>query len=296
MPARHLAGNIRPETLARFAMPVTVLLAIVVARGLADLSWTLISGPSPSSQDPAQALQQAQPMANAEIADYSAIPGWHLFGRANLIQPTPKPTAKAPETRLNLQLMGVFHAENSGKALAIIADKGNDESIYKVGDELAPGVSLVEIRRNQIVLSRKGKFEALSLPKESSPLAAPVPAAYSKQGSASIQQIDASGIAGRLRGALRERPRDLQDLAFISPYIKDNQFRGFSLRPGRNPKLLEQLGLRGGDVIISVNGTTLMNPPQAAALMADMLAQDQVDVVVLRKGEELPFTFTLNGQ
>jgi general secretion pathway protein C len=100
-------------------------------------------------------------------------------------------------------------------------------------------------------------------------------------------------MAERLRGEMMTRPRALEDIAFASPYLQDGQFVGFRLREGRDPKLLGQLGLRGGDVVTTINGSRLDSPLQGLTLLREGLGADQVNVRVLRGGVEIPLTFSL---
>jgi general secretion pathway protein C len=92
------------------------------------------------------------------------------------------------------------------------------------------------------------------------------------------------------------RPQALEDIAFASPYLQNGQFVGFRLREGRDPKLLGQLGLRGGDVVIEINGSRLSSPVQGLTLVREVLGADQVNVRVLRGGVQVPLTFSLGGQ
>jgi general secretion pathway protein C len=100
----------------------------------------------------------------------------------------------------------------------------------------------------------------------------------------------------RFREAVATQPETLQDLALVDPYIQDGQFLGFRLRPGRDRRLLQQLGLRGGDVITEVNGTRLNDPATGFALLQELVNANQFTVQVLRNGNEIPFTFYANAR
>jgi general secretion pathway protein C len=294
MLAQRLSGSFGPELLGRFALPANIVLVLLLSHGLAELTWSLIPSPfaAPSTIGPS-----AQPSAvtpSAQSTDYDTIASWHLFGDTPAA-PAPVPqTAAAPETRLRLRLAGLFYSPNTSNALAIIAEGGGEALIYRVGDPLAPGVRLAEIRRDQVILSRNGRLETLSLPREES-----------SRGSASTrreptavpeQTVDAGAIAKSLQGSSPGKVRDLQDLAFATPFARDGQFMGLRLQPGKKPELLEQLGLRNGDVLVEINGSRLDSPGQAAALLGEILTStDQINVVVLRDDGEVPITFLLSG-
>jgi type II secretory pathway component PulC len=58
--------------------------------------------------------------------------------------------------------------------------------------------------------------------------------------------------------------------------------------------MLQQLGLRNGDVIIEINGTRLSDPSQGMQIIQELFSAERIDARVLRNGNEMPFTFTLN--
>ena len=106
---RLFTGKLRPESLAWVSSPVNILLILLVAYKLAQLTWNLAPMPaSPSSPFDLNAQPtQAKTIDDNENSDYTAIADWHLFGKLNDQRPAP-PVINAPETRLNLKLAGIF--------------------------------------------------------------------------------------------------------------------------------------------------------------------------------------------
>ncbi|MEE4376407.1 MAG: type II secretion system protein GspC [Candidatus Competibacteraceae bacterium] len=289
-----------PETVGRFALPVTLVLIILLAYDLARLTWNLIPLPdtlAPSSVGSGAAPSTAEPLE--PVVDYAIIASWHLFGERDASKPSPAPLA-VPETRLNLRLAGIFFSANPAKARALVAEPGGQELSYSVGDRLPGGVKLEQILRDRIILSRNGVLESLRLPKDTlASDARPTNSARSlpqiRSAAANNTPIDASSIANRLRREVVERPQALEDLAFASPYQQDGQFIGFRLRPGRDRKLFQQLGLRSGDIVTEINGLRLTSPTQGLTLFQELLNAEQIAVQVLRNGAEIPLVFALNA-
>ncbi|HYQ90954.1 MAG TPA: type II secretion system protein GspC [Candidatus Competibacteraceae bacterium] len=167
-----------PENLARLAVPVNILLVILLAYTLARLSWSLlplpILAPPPAEQTATAAPAQLTEDKKAKLA---TITNWHLFGKAEVAKPAPialpKPQA-APETKLNLKLVGIFSSENRNFALAIISESGGRECPVRVSEPirdknckpLRSGPRLEQIFPDKVILSRGGSLETLSLPKE----------------------------------------------------------------------------------------------------------------------------------
>ncbi|MCB1767020.1 MAG: hypothetical protein KDJ22_13330, partial [Candidatus Competibacteraceae bacterium] len=198
-----------------------------------------------------------------------------------------------------------FTERNQGSALALIADGNSLERGYRIGDPLPGGARLERIERDQVVVSRNGREELIKLPKlddPNRPVVAPEPPEppmpVEEPGPTTFnapQAIDASDIAGRLRGEASSRSQALEDIAFASPYVQNGRFVGFRLRPGRDRRIFQQLGLNGGDVLTEINGMRLSSPAQGLALLQELINASQIDVRVLRNGAEVPLTFTLDG-
>ena len=97
--------NLRPETLARLTTPAMLVLVILIAYELAQLTWLLIVPVSlPDFVRPSDSAK-ASPSTTVE-RDYEEIAGWHLFGEVNTQVAAPEPVVKAPETRLNASPCG----------------------------------------------------------------------------------------------------------------------------------------------------------------------------------------------
>ena len=300
----------RPELGQRLAVTVvTITLVIALARGLAILTLAVLFGqssPSLGLTPPAPDSAAAGRAASVPSADDAAIAGWHLFGRAETGQPVKALPAAVPVTPLNLRLVGVFFAERGGnRALALIAEGSGIERGYRIGEALPGGARLEQILRDRVIVSRNGRQEAIHMPKmdESGQTllpTSPAPETLDESEpdpdtSGTPQIIDASAIAGRLRGEITARPQALEDIAFASPYMQNGQFVGFRLRPGRDRQIFQQLGLNGGDVLTEINGTRINSPAQGLMMLQELMSASQLGVRVLRNGAEIPLTFSLDG-
>lgn len=292
MPFVSHRPQVNPAQLALVASGISLLLVMVVAFQAAHLTWQLL--PVPSLPVPPAVSPSA--VADTTQANPQLLSGWHLFGEISIENPPPVTVVEAPETRLDLRLVGILHSDNKSNARAIIGQRGEAEQVYSLGDPIAPGVSLHGVERNRVILSRAGRLESLSLPTErtSSPTnpTSPLPGTLNAEDESAV---DATPLATELRDQLEEDPNAaLSQIALASPYVQDGRFMGFRLRPGRDRRMLGRLGLRSGDVVTEINGNRLSSPADGLALMQALINADQIAVRVLRNGEEIPFTFYLN--
>jgi len=91
--------------------------------------------------------------------------------RANLFgDPSPTPIAKvAPKTTLDLTLHGVLAATDNNMARAIIMSGKRSSKLYSIGESIqGAGVSIEEIKTNEVLLNRNGAIESLPLVKSKS--------------------------------------------------------------------------------------------------------------------------------
>ncbi len=97
----------------------------------------------------------------------------HLFGEykapeVSAPKPEPKPEVTR-DSRLNIRLTGILDSSNDQNSIAILAESSNPEMFYIVGDEIKPGVKLVEVNLDHIIIDNGGTREKVSLPKDELP-------------------------------------------------------------------------------------------------------------------------------
>ena len=73
-------------------------------------------------------------------------------------------------------------------------------------------------------------------------------------------------------------------MARIRPVMEGGKMKGYRIDPGKDPKLFEEVGLKAGDVITTVNGVSVSNPSEAGNVLNQLTTASQLDVTVLRNG------------
>jgi len=99
---------------------------------------------------------------NSSGPNYSVnnIVAANLFGNPN----PPKIVQNAPKTTLDLTLQGILWASDNSLARAIIMSGKKKSGLYSIGEEIkGAGVSVKEIRDNEVLLNRNGAVESLPL-------------------------------------------------------------------------------------------------------------------------------------
>ena len=77
------------------------------------------------------------------------------------------------------------------------------------------------------------------------------------------------------------------------PHFEGGQSTGFRLFAIRQNSLFDNIGLRNGDIIQSINGTQINDPSRALALLQDLRSAQQLNVQVLRNKENVSLQYTI---
>ena len=277
-----------PKTLAplyeRYArwLPAAVdlVLAVVIARLLAQLIWALLPTPAAAAWQPAPALASAPNPANQ--LDLGRISAAHLFGQYQAsTSPGLDKIRNAPDTQLALTLLGIL-ANNKNKAASrALISSGSDEKPYSISDAVTPGVTLTAIFPDRVVLSRNGKLETLRLDKDQ-PNSNDEPLAVAENA-----DPGAAESLAQIRTQMLANPSKAQDYIRVQPApgAGGNGQMGYRIFPGRDHSVFTAAGLRPGDVVTSVNGVQLDDPAKSLQLLSDLSQANQVTLTVQRGGE-----------
>ncbi|MDX9739574.1 MAG: type II secretion system protein GspC [Gammaproteobacteria bacterium] len=267
----------------RLAFATRLLLLALLAVTLAGLTWRLLDpGDSVAPPVSPRAAPPAQAGGNWNLAR------WHLFGEAPVAGSVAAPIETLPETRLNLVLRGVVAGENGG---AIIGTPNGNESFYTIDARLPGGAVLREVYGDRVVLERSGQRETLRLPRESLD-ASPPPAARPVIEEPQVLEPEMS--LNQYRDLALQNPAQLAEVVQVAPRNEGGRFVGYEVQPGRDPGLLNRVGLMPGDVVTSVNGISLDTPARALGVLRSLRGRNEVTIQIQRGG--VPRTLSVNLQ
>jgi len=274
-----------------------LVLVLLIGYTLAAFAWLLVDG-VPVAATPPASMATAAP--RREFTPDMAR-SWTLFGDASA-----QPAAgdqPAPQTNLALQLLGIFSTGNDRLAGAVIAERGKDGELFRVGAALPGGATLEKVEKDQVLLRRRGQLETLRFD-----VAAPGAGAVPDRPAASARNAAAGSFVGlkdRLAqpaeneagdGSPRSRFAQYADDFKSNPDIVLNDLGlkpgggGYTVGDGASAELIRNLGLRPGDIVVSVNGKPLGDIQHDAAMVDEVKASGEARVEVKRGSQ----TFTVN--
>lgn len=288
MNASSLLSGIRsfgPELLSSHIstrLPVLVTWVLVVAIGVqaAVIVRDLIPEQPPLAA--AALVQDSMPAPGAArgAVDVQAIINAHLFGVADPAEQALADPTAAPETRLSLVLTGTIAASDPKLGFGIIGESAANAKLYTVGDAVPGGARLHAVYGDRVILERGGQLEALLLPREykgASGAAAPVQRT-------ALPSTAGAQVVDRVRRMIAQDPGSVAEIMRPQPVFANGQQRGYRVYPGRNRAQFARLGLRPGDLVMSVNGTPLDDPQRGMEIFRSIGSSDQVRVMVERNG------------
>ena len=274
---------------------LTLLLVLMLAKTAAELTWRLIPAP-PEKSASLQQKRVESPAAESSENSLSLarkISALHLFGAANAAKPqvVQKVDQKAPETKLNLTLHGVFVEEKPEAGAAIIGKAGSTQNYYKVGDLVMSGVKLQAVYNDRVVLDRGGKSEVLRFPKTNSSLNV---ADNSSALSASPRLASQPDSLKSYHEIFKQEPMKIFEHIRFVPVRSGRTLRGYRVLPQRDRKLYNKLGVRPSDLVTAVNGISVTDEKEAMSLLGKLNDMQQLDLTLLRKGREETISLNLN--
>ncbi len=236
-----------------------LLLVLLLAFAAARVVWALLVPIGPVGTQPAPTLA-----ARADTAVLGRFdPFFQMIGDGG----------PAVVSDLAIDLYGTRVDNVSGRGSAIIGVDGTQRS-FLVGEEIMAGVTLHSVAFDSVTVSRGGALEQLFLD-QSVPARAvsPVPAntATAAAGGAATPSIS----LGRLEKELT-----------AEPVRSGTQIQGFALKPVGSGGLFNEIGLRAGDVLLSVNGVQIdIETPRGS--IANLIGDNDVAVLEIRRGAEV---------
>jgi general secretion pathway protein C len=265
--------------LARAPQVVAWLLVIAIGAQAAVIVGDLISGPP----KPAIALNTAAPpVLPARQLDVGKLVAANLFGQAK--SDAGANAGNAPATSMALVLTGVVAGDDPKSGVAILGPSAAAAKVYTIGASVPGGARLHSVYSDRVLLDRNGTIEALTLPRQYSGGASPPPVA---------QTLDLAGAFNRVQKVIQDHPNIIGDIMSPQAVLAQGKLRGYRVYPGTNSQAFQKLGLRPGDLVTAINGTTLDDPTRSGEILNTLSTASDARVTVMRSGRQQDLVLNL---
>lgn len=306
---------------------VAIVLVMALAVTIAQTIWLVYLGPQDAAVSDAglpvvsvEAPRQRQQLSSRDIS------AWQLFGEFEPLEQAPEQPTEAPDTRLRLTLLGVFQSTDAASASAIIAEQGGSPELYRVGASVPGNATLEEVYADRVILRRAGALETLrwsdttasgldispssgarersstasrrqpaSRPDRRTPSqprapSSPAPEQDAEAGSITAQTPEELEEELQLDGDLASQREQIVSRFGLQP-VSSSSEEGYRLGSQVPQALLQQVGLRPSDVVVSVNGINLGSEQNDVAAMQSFQDTQRASIVVQRGNRQFTVNF-----
>jgi general secretion pathway protein C len=263
-----------------------LILSAIIYLGV-DIFYRFIEGQI-SQMNTHKVEVQLTPAAGAKkrtsLSDFDAITDRNIFGSAEKVsEEIKKSEIEALEpTTLKVALLGTI-TDSHRNSVAIIEDKTNrKQDLYRVGDSVQDAV-IKMIVRSKVVLRVGDKDEVLTMVESSSSSEPERPGRIPTR-----ERSIARTITLRQEDIEKsfENINDLLSQARIQPNLKDGVADGFRITGIKSGSIFRRMGLRNGDIIRTVNGSTVSSMDEAMAIYNDLKSGgSSVSLEIERSGQ-----------
>lgn len=291
-------------------LAATWALTILLAWMLAGLAWRVagqvLRAPADQTGRPGSAAVPDTRTAPGPT-DPARWKGYALFGQEPSAAPGAQASKPATRTRekptapVRLALYGTAATSSGDDALAVISVGGRPAEIYHVGDALQTGVTLVSVGPWSVTVMVGDEERVIELIEEQKlnrtvgpgPVAAASPDIGGKPAETRISSPEVVAKIQEYRQTLAANPLGLMNTVRAYAVKRDGQLYGYRLRPGTDRALLGQVGLRSGDILLSLNGLPVSDGTNLPNIMAQLRDQTEMLLELERGGQKQQVRVTL---
>lgn len=287
----------------KIATASSILLIILISHSVADSVLVVMEAMNP----PGRAQSSTRPETNQQPKQNWKVSDLDLFGKAAATSEVPQ-AIDAPETKLNLELQGVFISEDESRSTAIVGERNKTGELFQMGDRLPGNAVLAAVLADHVLIRRGQRMEKLMFadtryriekagPVQAAPVTEPV-AGLSDESRTNLERI-----RYRIRNSptpALQPPRNTtttQDFAQYREKLKSDpvgalaeagltavsseESKGYRISDSAQ-RTVRRAGLQPGDVILSVNGRPVGVAANDSALVDQVMSASRVRVEVQR--------------
>jgi general secretion pathway protein C len=272
------------------------LLAYFCAVSVNSLVALWLALPPPSLQS-----ERELPLSSAQrtlpLSAYAIVYTRDIF---NAVKAPVQATGVTAASKGPFKLLGTAMRDRD-YAFAIIEDHTSQvQGLYREGQTIAPGVTLVQVEWDRAVIKREGRRETLLLPTEPpSPASARevrAPSPPPSEPTSGVSQVapDTFQIERQEVDRAMANLNEIFTQVRAVPYTTaDGVPQGFRLFSIKVDSLIDRLGFKNGDIVQRVNGVEVTDPSTAFTLLQDLQGHSQVRVDVLRNHQPVTLSYEI---
>jgi general secretion pathway protein C len=220
--------------------------------------------------------------------------GRQLFGDKDGPAPGNESSASAVT---GVRLKGVVAVDGKTLAAAVVNLGGRDQTVY-LKQEFSPGISLLDVKPDHIIVSRNGARERIDLDKlgtKPGPTSATTttggPAPTNFRLNVASTGNNAYALSRQELNTVLQDPRQMNFLGRIGPAPAG----GVRVEDSPAGSLANKLGLQAGDVITAINGQPINSPGDLARVYGQFDSISTIRAEVKRSGAPVVMNYSVKN-
>ncbi|WP_338466769.1 type II secretion system protein N [Novosphingobium sp. ZN18A2] len=250
-------------------------LAIAIVWLAAAIVWVLVTPVSPLGAWRPRAVHVMPEPARAAV-----------FASVDPFNRQAKPPVRKGQsqsvTSLALTLYGTRGMPGGGGS-AIVAGADGVQQVYRVGDEVQPGVKLAGVAFDYVTLDHNGAHELLYIDQSK---AAPNAQAVVAENPVAPPRAANAGPDALTVDTVRK------GITF-APYAGGSGIDGLEVQPSGDGAAFRAAGFEPGDIVTAIGGKPVTSGNDIASLVGQLKPGASISVSVNRGGRQLPLAITL---
>ena len=204
-------------------------------------------------------------------------------------------------TQLGIKLLGTLTSASAGQSLASVYEPVSQRTRTLAVGSALQGAEVLAIERTRLVLLNNGQVEILDIASAPTapgmPASPTAPAAPTTGFGSSLRQTgpEAYAIA---RQDVENTLANLNQIAMqarVVPSFTDGKPRGFRLFALKPDSIYARLGLKNGDILQRINGSTLDDPMRAMEAYHSLKGSSRIELEIERNGQPVRKTYTVEN-
>ncbi|MBC7003244.1 type II secretion system protein GspC [Photobacterium sp. BZF1] len=224
--------------------------------------------------------------AGGNRSEVAKVLNMNLFGRyqqnAPVVERKQPVKQDAPQTRLNLTLVGLVASSNPQTALAVITHRGK-QNTYGLNEAIeGTRATLQAVYPDRVIIRNSGRDETLMLDgvdfnkaSQSTP----------RPRQPEPRQAEPTSDLSRIKQEILEKPQTLFSYIRLSQVKRDGELVGYRVNPGKERALFDAVGLKANDLAVSLNGNDLTDAAVMAKLWTELSSATDFTLTVEREGQ-----------
>jgi general secretion pathway protein C len=191
------------------------------------------------------------------------------------------------QTELKLKLWGTVSGLG-GQTYAVIEEaKSRQQNLYKVGDAVQ-NATVKMVFREKVILSVNGQDEVLEIEEirgRSSVRRAPLTATKSRRQKITLKRSQIESSVKNVNELLKQ--------VKIRPHTENGRAAGLMLSSIQRGSIFRRMGLRSGDIITGVNGSSLVSVDDALKIYESMKSSSNMSIEIKRRGRNRTIDYNI---